>query len=67
MIKRFAVKPVVMPEEKTWKSPVNVIIWRVHFRFGNSCLDVPLTWSTENDRRPAIGYASGENLPLTTE
>jgi hypothetical protein len=66
-VKSIAVKPVVMREAKTWKSLVNAIIWLVQSRFGNSRLEVPLVWSTENDRRPAIGYATGDNLPLTAE
>jgi hypothetical protein len=54
--KNTAEKPVVKQEVKTWKSPVNAIIWFVNLRFGSSPLDVPLTWPADKNslRRCAL-------------
>ena len=42
-------KRVVTREAKTWKSHVNAIIPRVHSHFDSSRLEVPLSWTTDND------------------
>jgi len=56
MEKNTADKSVVMPEVKTLRSRVSVIISRVRSRFGSSFREVPLAWPAEIDRvdRPSF-------------